>query len=62
MPTLSPMARMRRRMMFRNERGLYSRTSSQSGKRLVSVYHSDLVKNIVLQEEIYSNDYNPLDR
>jgi len=49
-------------MMFRNERGLYSRTSSQSGKRLVSVYHSDLVKNIVLQEEIYSNDYNPLDR
>ncbi len=62
LPTLSPMARMRRRMMFRNERGLYSRTSSQSGKRLVSVYHSDLVKNIVLQEEIYSNDYNPLDR
>ena len=47
LPTLSPSARMRRRMMFRNERGLYHRTSFLSGKKIISLYHPDIIPNVV---------------
>ena len=59
-PTLSPLARMRRRMMFRNERGLYMRQSALSGKKVISMYHPDMVRDVVLPQEIYSNEYDPL--
>ncbi len=59
-PTLSPLARMRRRMMFRNERGLYTCTSAISWKKIVSVYHPDMVKNVISQWEMYSDAYRPM--
>ncbi|MDC0358511.1 hypothetical protein OAO01_06815, partial [Oligoflexia bacterium] len=40
-PTLCPMCRWQRRLMFRNERTLYYRTSSLSGKRIFSMHPED---------------------
>ena len=61
LPTLSPSARMRRRMMFRNERGLYHRTSFLSGKKIISLYHPDIIPNVVAWEEIYTDQYRASD-
>ncbi len=38
LPTLSPESRFRRMMMFRNERKLYKRKCSKTGKNIVALY------------------------
>lgn len=61
LPTLSPSARMRRRMLFRNERGLYPCTSALSGKKVISVYHPEMVAQVINQQEAFSDAYTPFD-
>jgi len=57
-PTLSPLARMRRRMMFRNERGLYKVPSAMSEKQIISVYHPSLGYTSVNAFEHASDAYD----
>jgi len=69
-PTLSPLARMRRRMMFRNERGLYNTKSVLSGEKIISVYAPDLEIPSMSSKEgqaffdanAYAQDYDPSKR
>ncbi|HRX63530.1 MAG TPA: hypothetical protein P5060_00270, partial [Candidatus Absconditabacterales bacterium] len=49
LPTLSPDSRMRRMMMFRNERKLYKRKCSKTGKSIIALY----------PEEYQGTVYNP---
>lgn len=58
LPTLSPLARMRRRMMFRNERGLYKSQSCISGKPLISLYAPESGYKVVNFDESI-NQVNP---
>jgi hypothetical protein len=54
LPTLSPLARMRRRMLFRNERGLYNAQSILSWEKIISTYCPDLHIPIVSSKEAMS--------
>ncbi len=51
LPTLCPNERMRRRLAWRNERNLFNRDCSVSGKKIVSMYSSDV------KFPVYDNDY-----
>lgn len=47
LPTLSPEARLQRRMMFRNERKLYRRKCDLSGASIISVYSPEYKGKVV---------------
>ncbi len=50
-PTLCPSERMRRRLSFRNERGLHRRKCDGTGRNIISLYSSDC------PPKVYENDY-----
>lgn len=60
-PTFCPDCRLQRRLTFRNERNLYRRKSSKSGKEIISIYSSD--KNYVTYElsEWNADDWDPIE-
>ena len=61
LPTLSPESRFRRMMMFRNERKLYKRKCSKTGKDIVALYPDDY-KGTVYNPDLWrSDDWDPLD-
>lgn len=68
LPTLSPESRFRRMMMFRNERKLYKRTCSATGKSIVAlypeeyegpVYSSDVRRSDQRDPSTFGKDYVP---
>lgn len=60
-PTLSPNARLQRRLTFRNEQSLYQRKSDLSGKSMVCMYSSDKPYKVYDQDEWWSDAWDPLD-
>ena len=48
-------------MMFRNERALYKRKSSYSGKDVFATYPEDVPFPVYLQEEWFSDKWDPMD-
>ena len=59
-PTIGPKERKRRRLAFRNERTLYHRVSSLSGKPIISMYSPDKPFPVFAKEEYWSDACNPL--
>ena len=60
LPTLSPFERLRRRLSFRNQRHLYRRTCSATGKPLISMYAPEYAGCVVSQEYWWSDAWDPL--
>lgn len=60
-PTLCPDERQKRRLAFRNERKLYKRKCSATGKELISNYHPDVLFPVFSREYWLSDAYNPSD-
>lgn len=60
LPDLCPSCRERRRMAFRNERALYARTSSLSGKPILSIYSPDKPYLVYDHDEWWSDAWDPL--
>ncbi len=60
-PPFCPNCRLQRRLAFRNERNLYKRKSSKSGKEMISLYSPD--KDYVTYElgEWNADDWDPLE-
>ncbi len=58
-PTLCPDCRFRRRLSFRNERSLYRRTSSLSGKSLISIFAPDSPFTVYDRDEWWSDLWDP---
>jgi len=56
-----PDCRARQRLVRRNERNFYSRTSSLSGKKIFSLYSPDAEIKVFEHEEWYSEKWNPMD-
>jgi hypothetical protein len=50
-PTLCPQERAKRRLSFRNERGLYHRTCAGTGKKIISIYAPEY------KFPVYDNDF-----
>ncbi|MCX6807279.1 MAG: hypothetical protein NTZ80_00495 [Patescibacteria group bacterium] len=59
-PTLCPDCRQKRRMAFRNERKLYSRPDSLSGKQIISMYSPDKPFIIYPQKDWWSDTWDPM--
>lgn len=57
-PKLCPSCRMQRRLTFRNERTLYRRKSSLSGKEMVSSYAPKLLHKVYSVEEWHSDSWD----
>jgi len=57
-PTFCPECRLQRRMIRRNERFLYSRTCSDTGKKIVSVYDADVSFPVYSREYWYSDNWD----
>lgn len=59
-PTFCPDCRLQRRLSFRNERHLYKRKSSKSGKDIISIYSPD--KGFIAYElrEWNADDWDPM--
>jgi hypothetical protein len=60
-PTIHPKERERRRLAFRNERHLYNRKSSLSGRDIISNIHSASPYNIYSHDEWWSDNWNAHD-
>lgn len=60
-PTLSPIERQRRRLMFRNERKLYHRKCDATGKQVVSNYSADKPFPIFQKDYWMSDQHNPIE-
>ena len=58
-PTLCPEERQRRRLAWRNERKLYRRNCSATGKSLVSVYRPEVKFPVVAQDYWWSDAWDP---
>lgn len=58
-PTLCPDCRFRRRLSFRNERSLYRRQSSLSGKNLISIFAPDSPYQVYDRDEWWSDAWDP---
>jgi hypothetical protein len=58
-PSLSPLERKRRRLAFRNERHLYQRSSSLSGKPIISMYAPDKPFPVFAKDEYWSDACDP---
>jgi len=59
-PTLCPEERRRRRFAFRNERFLYKRKSSLSGKEIISCVHPDDPWPVYSSEEWFSDSWDAI--
>lgn len=59
-PTLSPDARLQRRMSFRNERHLYKNRSALSNKEIVTTISPLTPYKIISQDEWWSDEWDPL--
>lgn len=57
-PTLSPAARMQRRLSFRNERNFYHRKCDLSGKQIISMYSADKPYKVYDQTEWWSDKWD----
>jgi hypothetical protein len=60
-PQACPDCRRQRRLAFRNERFLYHRKCDLTGKAIISVYSPDSQYKIYIQDEWWSDKWNPLD-
>ncbi|MEK7673495.1 MAG: zinc-ribbon domain containing protein [Patescibacteria group bacterium] len=60
-PTFCPDCRQQRRLMWRNERTLYKRKCSATGKEIISVYSEDKPFPVYENEYWYSDKWNPMD-
>jgi len=60
-PTFCPECRTQRRFMFRNEKSLFIKKSSFSGKEVFSMYPKDSYPKIYENKTWYSDEWNPLD-
>ena len=60
LPKLSPTSRLRRMMMFRNERTLYKRKCSKTGKSIVALYPEEYQGKVYSPDERWSDDWDPL--
>lgn len=58
LPKLSPLERRRRRLSFRNERRLYHRKCSLTGKELISVYSPEKTFPVYGQSEWWSDSWD----
>ncbi len=60
-PTYCSDCRQQRRVAFRNERSLYRRKCSSSGKEIISIYSPDKPYIVYDQNVWWTDAYNPLD-
>jgi len=60
LPSLSPEARLQRRLAFRNERDLYRKRSALSGKEVISIFSPDSPYNIYTYDEWWSDKWDAL--
>lgn len=60
-PTLCPEERMRRRMVFRNDRNLHKRKCDLSQEEIISCYHPQALFPVYHQKYWYSDSWSPLD-
>ncbi len=60
-PEQCPDCRLQHRLNFRNERSLYKRTSSLSGKPLISIYDENSPYKVYAQEEWWSDKWDGMD-
>ena len=60
LPTLSPESRLRRMMMFRNERTLYKRKCSKTQKAIVVLYPEEYEGKVYSPDERWSDNRDPL--
>jgi len=60
-PKFCPDCRNWRRLTWRNERNLYKRKCSASGKEIISTYSPDCPYKVYEQSEWWSDRWNPLD-
>lgn len=59
-PTLCPFCRQQRRLAFRNERTLYKRQCSGSGRSIVSIYPSDVPFPVYHHSYFFSDNWNAM--
>ncbi len=57
-PTLCPACRFQRRLMFRNDRHLYHRKSSLSGKQIISIYAPEHTFPVYDQDEWWGDQWD----
>ncbi len=60
-PKACPDCRMQQRMNFRNERNLYKRKSSMSGKDIISIYHESSPYKVYATDEWWSDKWDGAD-
>ena len=60
-PSLCPQCRVQRRMAWRNDRTFHKRTSSLSGKEMVSLYPEGTPFPVYHTDEWWSDQWNPMD-
>ncbi len=58
-PTLCPACRFQRRLLMRNDRHLYHRKSSLSGKQIISIYAPEKEFPVYDQDEWWSDRWDP---
>lgn len=61
LPTHCPICRLKRRMIWRNDRVFYRRKCSKSGKPIISIYPENTPFPVYHPSEWYSDGWNPLD-
>ncbi|MBI5754082.1 hypothetical protein HZA40_03000 [Candidatus Peregrinibacteria bacterium] len=59
-PRMCPECRLQHKLCFRNERSLYKRTSSKSGKAMISIYPADAKYQVYLPEEWWASDHDAI--
>lgn len=57
-PTLCPECRRRRRLAFRNERNLFARQSSKSGKDIIAIFRPESPYKVYSEKEWYADDWD----
>src|SRR5665213_1754718 len=60
-PTLCPQCRQQRRLSFRNQIHVYTRTSSKTGKSMFSMYTQDAPVSVMENEMWYGDDWDAMD-
>ncbi|MCX6722900.1 MAG: hypothetical protein NT094_02405 [Candidatus Staskawiczbacteria bacterium] len=60
-PTFCPECRMRRKLIFRNERALYKHKCKKCGKDLISMYHEKSPMTVYCRDCWFSDSWNPME-
>ncbi len=60
-PQMCPECRLQHKLCFRNERSLYKRSSSKSGKSMISIYPEDSPYKVYLPEEWWAADHDAVE-